>query len=61
MPAVNPLPFQYLIRGFSLHRLDGTAQAEALEQRDAELEDYLGRLDVYVRSLEDRIAVLEGP
>ena len=43
MAAVNTLPFEYLIRGAALEYLDGSQHAQAIEARDAELEDYLGR------------------
>jgi hypothetical protein len=42
--ARNPLPFQFLVRGNSMQYLDGHDQAAAVESRDVDLEDYLGRL-----------------
>ena len=45
MPAPrNVLPFQYLVRANSLQYLHGHEHAQAIETRDAELEDYLGQL-----------------
>jgi hypothetical protein len=43
MPAI-PLPFQYQLRGGAVERLDGARLAQALENRDRELEDYLARV-----------------
>jgi hypothetical protein len=42
MARPNTLPFQYGLRGQQLQYLDGDAHALAVEQRDSELEDYLG-------------------
>lgn len=39
---LNTLPFQYAIRGNRLVDLNGQMLAAAYEQRDRELEDYLG-------------------
>jgi hypothetical protein len=39
---LNRLPFQFLVRSAALEHLDGPDLVQALEQRDAELEDYLG-------------------
>lgn len=41
---MNTLPFQYLVRGQQLQYLNGDAESQAIEQRDVELEDYLGRI-----------------
>jgi hypothetical protein len=41
---LNPLTFQYLVRGNRLAELSGQMLAAAHEQRDRELEDYLGGL-----------------
>lgn len=40
----NKLPFQYLIRGQQLQYLASDAHAHAVDQRDRDLEDYLGSL-----------------
>lgn len=40
----NRLPFQYAIRGQQLQYLDGDPESSAIETRDAELEDFLGKL-----------------
>src|SRR4051812_18121934 len=40
----NKLPFQYLIRGQQLQYLDGDAESHAVESRDNDLEDFLGKL-----------------
>ena len=42
MAVPKRLPFEYMIRGAALEYLDGSMHAQAVEQRDAELEDYLG-------------------
>lgn len=42
--ALNKLPFQFLMRGSAMERLDGPLLTQAREQRDVELEDYLGKL-----------------
>lgn len=42
---LNPLVFQYLIRGNRLADLNGQMLAAAVDQRDRDLEDYLGQLD----------------
>ena len=42
--TTNTLPFQYLMRGQQLQYLDGDAHAHAIDQRDRDLEDYLGGL-----------------
>lgn len=60
MATINPLPFEYLIRGAALEHLRSSAHAQAIEARDTELEDYLGRLLVHVQSLEARITALGG-
>lgn len=44
MAGPNRLPFEYLLRGGQLEFLHGTMRAQAVEQRDAELEDFLGRI-----------------
>jgi hypothetical protein len=41
---MNPLPFQYSIRAQMLRYMSETDREAAQEQRDRELEDYLGRL-----------------
>jgi hypothetical protein len=43
--AVNPLPFQYLVRGDTVAELEGQLLATTIELRDRELEDFLGQLD----------------
>jgi hypothetical protein len=45
MAIARALPFEYLIRGAALEYLHGTMHAQAIEQRDAELEDYLATID----------------
>src|SRR5436190_3119179 len=40
----NNLPFQYQMRGQQMQYLDGDLLAHAIDQRDRDLEDYLGRL-----------------
>jgi hypothetical protein len=42
---LNPLVFQYAVRGNRLADLSGQMLAAATEQRDRDLEDYLGNLD----------------
>jgi hypothetical protein len=42
---VNLLPFQYLVRGDNICHLTDTPLGAAIEQRDRELEDFLGQLD----------------
>jgi uncharacterized protein YceH (UPF0502 family) len=55
---VNPLSFQFLIRGTRLAELDGQMEAAAIEQRDRDLEDYIGRLEARVVALETKLASL---
>lgn len=43
MTTVNTLPFQYLTRADVLERLSGMMRTQVFEQRDRDLEDYLGR------------------
>ena len=44
MPAPrNDLPFQYQMRGQQLQYLGGDAEAHAIDQRDRDLEDFLGQ------------------
>jgi hypothetical protein len=56
---LNQLPFQYTLRGDHLARLDGQMLAEAHEQRDRDLEDYLGELLDVISTLEARVTALE--
>lgn len=59
---LNTLPFQYLLRGNRLAALNGQMLAAAHEERDRELEDYLGELFDLIQKLDARVAVLEaGP
>ena len=58
MATPNPLPFQYLIRGAALEYLDGSTHAQAVEQRDAELEDQIGRLHSTIDQLSAQVAQL---
>jgi hypothetical protein len=56
MPAPrNTLPFQYLLRGNSLEYLKGPEHASAVEQRDADLEDFLGRTNDAIAKLTARV------
>lgn len=42
MAARNSLPFEYQMRGQQMQYLDGDVLAHAIDQRDRDLEDYLG-------------------
>lgn len=50
MPAIT-LPFQYQLRGGTVERLDGARLAQAFENRDRELEDFLASLQAQVDRL----------
>jgi hypothetical protein len=45
---LNPLPFEYPLRGDHLAEISGQELAGAHEDRDRELEDFLGRLDAKI-------------
>ena len=58
--AQNTLPFQYQVRGSAIEHLDGRAHARAIETRDIELEDYLGRLLDEITRIKARLTALGG-
>lgn len=60
MARPNTLPFEYLVRGAPLEYLHGPDHGQAVEQRDVELEDFLGRLVDRIAKLEARIVALGG-
>lgn len=53
------LPFEYRIRGERLKNLDGQRLAQATEDRDRQLEDYLGAIKVVADLLDARVTALE--
>jgi hypothetical protein len=48
----NDLPFQYMMRGQQMQYLDGDMLAHAIDQRDRDLEDFLGMLLKRIADLE---------
>ena len=52
----NALPFQYSIRGQILQYAgDGEEEAMAIEERDCELEDFIGTLVKRIAALEAKV------
>lgn len=60
MTPTNKLRFQYLMRGQQLQYLDGDLHSHAIDQRDRDLEDYLGTLAGAMATLTDELEVLRA-